>query len=85
VAKVRDIVMAPWGFLFARSRKEDLVAEHVIREHRRGRGLNEILKDAYVTNRLPPDKVDRVLERPEVIKAVGEDLIKAQRAARGAV
>ena len=83
MAKVRDIVRAPFGFLFARSRKEDLVAEHVIREHRRGRSLDEILNDAYVTNRLTQDKAERVLERPEVIKSIGEDLIAAHKAARG--
>jgi hypothetical protein len=83
VGKVTDIVRTPFSFLFPKSRKEDMVAEHVIREHRRGRSLEEILKDAYVTNRLAPDKVERVLERPEVIHAIGEDLIAAHRAVGG--
>jgi hypothetical protein len=85
VGKVSDIVKTPFGFLFARSRKEDLVAEHVIREHRRGRNLTEILQDAYVTNRLPPEKVQRVLERPDVVHAIGEDLVAAHRAVNGSV
>ena len=58
-----DSVRAFFGSILPKSRKEDLVAEHVIREHRRGRNLTEILQDAYVTNRLPPEKVQRVLER----------------------
>jgi hypothetical protein len=29
-----------------------------------------------------PDKVDRCLERPEVVRAIGEDLIAQQRATR---
>ena len=71
LAKTGDIDHgAPFSFLFARSRKEDLVAEHVIREHHRGRSLDDILDDAYVTNRLSPEQVDRLLDRPEVVHAV---------------
>ena len=83
MGKVTDIVRTPFAFLFTKSRKEELVADHVIREHRRGRSLEQILNDAYVTNRLPGDKVERVLERPDVIHAIGEDLIAAHRAAGG--
>ena len=72
-----DSVRAFFGSILPKSRKEDLVAEHIIREHHRGRSLEEILGDAYVTNRLPADKVNRCLERPDVIKAVGEDLVAA--------
>ncbi|MDQ5821073.1 MAG: hypothetical protein M3540_06505, partial [Actinomycetota bacterium] len=52
--------------LFARSQKDDLVAQYVIREHQRGRTLNEILEDRYVQNRLSQDQVSRLLDRPEV-------------------
>jgi hypothetical protein len=79
VGKVTDIVRTPFSFLFPRSRKEDLVAEHIIREHHRGRSLSEILNDAYVTNRLSPDKVERCLERPDVIHAIGEDTVAMRR------
>ena len=80
-----DSVRAFFGSILPKSRKEDLVAEHVIREHRRGRNLTEILQDAYVTNRLPPEKVQRVLERPDVVHAIGEDLVAAHRAVNGSV
>jgi hypothetical protein len=83
VGKVTDIVRTPFSFLFARSRKEELCAEHVIREHHRGRSLDDILDDAYIKNRLTPDKVQRLLERPDVLHAVGEDMIAAHRAAGG--
>ena len=83
MGKARDIVRSPFAFLFVRSRKEDLVAEYVIREHHRGRSLADILNDAYVTNRLTPDKFDRILERPEVLQAFGEDIVAQQRAAGG--
>jgi hypothetical protein len=83
VGKVVDIVKTPFAFLFARSRNEDLVAEHLIREHHRGRALSDILEDAYVTNRLSPDKVDRVLARPDVLHAFGDDMVAEHRTTNG--
>ena len=58
-----------------------MIAEYVIREHRRGRTLDEILKDPHVTNSLAPEQIPKLLDRPELIHAVGEDLIAAHRAA----
>jgi hypothetical protein len=55
------------------------MAEYVIREHRRGRPLHEILDDNYVTNRCSPEQIRRLLDRPEVIHALGDDLITAAR------
>ena len=49
----------------------------MIREHKRGRPLAEILEDSYVTNRLTPEQIERLLDRPEVIHAVGDDMIAA--------
>ena len=71
--RVSDILRSPFGFLFTRSQKEDLVAQHVIREHHRGRSLDDILGDAYVTNRCSPEQVSRLLERPELVQALGDD------------
>ena len=51
------------------------MAEYVIREHARGRALNEILDDPYVTNRLTPEQIRRLLDRPDIVQAVGNDLI----------
>jgi hypothetical protein len=82
VSGFTDSIRSFFGSLLPKSRKEDLVAEHIIREHHRGRNLTDILEDAYVTNRLTPDKVNRCLERPDVIRAVGDDLITQYRADR---
>jgi hypothetical protein len=71
----------PLGFLTSRSQKEVLVAEYVIREHHSGRALGEILQDAYITNRLSPDQVKRLLDRPDILHAVGEDMVAAHRTA----
>jgi hypothetical protein len=66
--------------LFARSQKDDLVAQYVIREHKRGRPLSEILEDRYVQNRLSKEQVSRLLDRPEVVRALGESTVESARA-----
>ena len=73
-----------FSFLFQRSSAEERVAAYVIREHDRGRDLAEILEDRYVQNRLTPDQRARLLDRPEVIKAIGKDTIQSAREEIGA-
>ena len=68
-----------FSFLFQRSSAEERVAAYVIREHDRGRDLAEILEDRYVQNRLNPQQRARLLDRPEVIKAIGNDTISSAR------
>ncbi len=69
-----------FSFLFQRTTKEDRVADYVVREHARGRALNEILEDHYVVNRLAlPSQRARLLDRPEIIKAFAEHDITAER------
>jgi hypothetical protein len=72
--------LRPFSFLFG-SNKEDVISEYVIREHHRGRALDEILKDPHVTNTLSAQKINALLDRPEIVHAVGEDLIAAHRSA----
>lgn len=62
----------PFSFLFARSSKDERIAAYVIREHDRGRRLDEIIDDPYIRNRATPRELARVLERPEVIEALGQ-------------
>ena len=54
----------------------------MIREHHQGRSLAEILKDSYVTNRLSPGQVERLLDRTDVLHAVGSDMVAAHRDAQ---
>jgi hypothetical protein len=53
--------------------KEESLAAYVVREHRSGRSLEDILDDPYLKNRATDEQRLRLLERPEVIRAVGED------------
>ena len=61
----------PFSFLFAASSKEQRIAAYVIREHDRGRRLDEIVDDPYVRNRVTQAELARLLARPEVIEALG--------------
>jgi hypothetical protein len=69
--KIRSLMRNPFSFLFARSGNEDRLAAYVIREHTRGRTLAEILEDPYVRNRSTDQQRARLLERPDVIRAIG--------------
>ena len=79
VVKLPSLLRSPFAFLFARSSQEERVAAYVIREHERGRSLLEILEDPYVKNRLTPEQTKRLLDRPEVVHAIGDDTIEATR------
>jgi hypothetical protein len=79
VAKLGDLFRNPFSFLFTRSQNEDRIAQYVIREHHRGRPLGEILEDNYVKNRCSGEQIQRLLDRPEIVHAIGDDLIAQTR------
>jgi len=56
---------------------EERVVEYVIREVRNGRKLTDALQDPYVKNRLSGERVDKILENPEVIKAIEDQISMA--------
>ena len=70
-----------FSFLGANSTQEERVAVYVIREHDRGRTLDDILDDPYVLNRLSPPEIARLLDRPDVIRAIGDDMAEAAKSA----
>jgi hypothetical protein len=78
--KLATVLRNPFSFLFARSSQEERVAAYVIREHERGRSLDEILDDPYVRNRLTLQQRSRLLDRADIIRAVGDDTVEAARA-----
>jgi hypothetical protein len=76
---LRDTLAGLFSFLQSRSQIEERLAQYVIREHKSGRPLNEILEDPYVKNRTTPEQVARLLDRPDLIHAVGNDVISQAR------
>jgi hypothetical protein len=77
--RLSSLLRSPFSFLFARSSAEDRVAAYVIREHSRGRALSEILEDRYVQNRLSEQQQRRLLDRPELVHAIGDDAVEQTR------
>ena len=59
--------------------KDDALAAYIVREHKQGRSLQEILDDPYLKNRASPEHRQRLLERPDVIHAVGEHTAQAAK------
>ena len=79
MARFSSFLRNPFSFLFARSGKEDRVSAYIIREHERGRPLKEILEDPYIRNRCTDQELARILDQPELIHALGESDIAAER------
>jgi hypothetical protein len=81
--RLGDLLRNPFSFLFTRSSEEEQVVAYLTREHRRGRKVAEILEDRYVQNRLTPQQQARLLDRPEVVRTLGEQDVDAAREALG--
>jgi hypothetical protein len=79
MGRLSDFFRNPFSFLSARSSKDERLSAYVIREHERGRSLTEILDDPYVRNRATPQELARMLDRPEVIRALGEGVVAAEQ------
>jgi hemerythrin-like domain-containing protein len=84
MARLATLFRNPFSFLFTRSSAEEQVVAYLTREHRRGRALAEILQDRYVQNRLSEQQQARLLDRPDVVKALGEQDIDRARDSLGA-
>jgi hypothetical protein len=78
-SRLSSFLRNPFSFLFARSSQEERLAAYVVREHERGRSLAEILDDPYVRNRSTREEIARLLDRPEVIHALGESTVAAEQ------
>ena len=79
MSRLSDLFRNPFSFLFTRSSQEERLATYVIREHDRGRGLDDILDDPFVRNRAHPQEIARLLDRPEVIHALGASTVAAEQ------
>ena len=71
----------PFKSLFAPTRREQYVERYILREHRKGRAFAEILEDPYVHAWSTPEERARLLTRPTLVTALGEDAIADLKAA----
>jgi hypothetical protein len=79
VLRLSSVIRNPFSFLFTRSSAEEQVVTYLTREHRRGRSVADILTDRYVQNRLSHEQQSRLLDRPELIRTLGEHDVAGAR------
>lgn len=56
---------------------EERVISYIVRELHHGRKISDILADPYVRNRVNEDRLNEILETPDILKAVEEELNRA--------
>ena len=56
------------------SGRNDQLAAYLIREHSQGRDVDEIMDDPYIKNRATDSQRRQLLERPDVIRALSENI-----------
>jgi hypothetical protein len=61
------------------SAKHKRLIEYVVRQVKTDRHLQDVLEDPYVTNRLSTLDRRALLEEPEIIDAVHEDVLTSMR------
>lgn len=71
MVRIAAFLRSPFSFLFADSSKEERIAAYLIREHERGRRIDEVVHDPYIRNRMSDRQLARLLERPELVEALG--------------
>jgi hypothetical protein len=79
VGGIGSFLRGLFSFLGTRSTQEERCAAYLVREHDRGRTLKDILDDPYVRNRLSPNEIARLLDRSDVLKAIGDDMAAAAK------
>jgi dihydropteroate synthase len=79
VLNLGSVLRNPFSFLFTRSSAEEQVVTYLTREHRRGRSVADIFTDRYVQNRLSAEQQARLLDRPDLVRTLGEHDVAAAR------
>ena len=79
MGRLSQLFRNPFAFLFERSSQDDRLAAYVIREYHRGRSLDDILSDRYIVNRTTPQQLRRLLENPDLVRALGNDTLESVR------
>ena len=70
----------PFSFLFASTKRDQYLERYVLREYQKGRPCAEILEDPYLRAWSTPEERARLLERPNVVSAIGEQATAELRA-----
>jgi len=74
----------PYFFCGRRPIREARIASYIVREHRKGRALREILDDRYLARCGSRELTWKVLLEPSVVRRLERDVEQAVRSLRGA-
>ncbi|MCK4777996.1 MAG: hypothetical protein KAS39_06415 [Actinomycetia bacterium] len=55
---------------------EERVINYTLKELQNGKRLRNIIEDPYVKNRIPEEKISHIIENPQIIEAVEEEINK---------
>lgn len=53
---------------------EERVIQYIIRELKKGRRLNSVLRDPYVTNRIPEEHIANILANKDLIETLESEI-----------
>jgi hypothetical protein len=81
-AALRSLRGNPYYFLNRRPYKAANLRSYIVREHRRGRPLAEILSDPSLRRYGGESLLGQVLEDPRTIEALEQDVLEAIRACK---
>jgi hypothetical protein len=70
-----DLFRSPFSCFHTGPAREERIAGYIVREHRRGRTLSEILEDPYLRCRWTDAQLRVVLATPSVLRALADDIV----------
>lgn len=76
-SKANDIVTRFLSGFFGQDMVQERLINYLVREIHKGRKMEEVMRDPYITNRLDEERIQALLQNHEIIHAVDEELAKA--------
>jgi hypothetical protein len=83
MGKLSKFFRNPFASMFESSSRQDQLTAYIIREHGAGRTIEDIMDDPYLKNRTTPEQRRRLLESPDVIRAITEHTDQARHSSGG--
>ena len=68
-----ELFASPFALFHLGSAREERLDAYIVREHRRGRALAEIIDDPYLRSRCSRSQLGLLLESPRLIRALAAD------------
>jgi hypothetical protein len=73
-ARRRSLWGSPFAVFYPGTTREERLVAYVVREHRRGRSLSEILDDAYIWRQCGDESRRQLVENPALVRKLADDI-----------